>query len=139
MAREKRSADEVAQASVLAQVLDSVMDAVIMVNQRQEIVLFNQAAEKMFGWPRQEVMRQPLEKLIPGRFRPLHAEQMAQFGATGTTARHDRKLAGTVCGLRASGEEFPMDVSISQVDTLEGKLFTAIVRDISEQQAAQAQ
>ena len=139
MTIDNTSVSEASSALILTQVLESFMDAVITVNQQQEIVLFNRAAEKMFGWSRHEVLQQPLEKLIPKRFRPVHPEQMAQFGATGATVRRDGKLEATVYGLRANGKEFPVDVSISQVDTLEGKRFTAIVRDLSEQHAAQAQ
>ncbi|MBH1957747.1 MAG: PAS domain S-box protein [Burkholderiales bacterium] len=126
-------------ALLLASVLESVMDAVITVNQQQKIVLFNRAAEKMFGWPRQEVMQQPLEKLIPARFRPGHGRRLEQFGVTGATARGMAKSGVMIYGLRANGQEFPIDVSISQVDTPEGKLFTAMVWDITGQQAARAQ
>ncbi|WP_051675899.1 PAS domain S-box protein [Polaromonas glacialis] len=126
-------------ASLLAGVLESAMDAIITVNERQEIVLFNQAAEKMFGWLRQEVMGQPLEKLIPQRLRPRHASYVKQFGATASTARGMGGAVVMIHGLRANGQEFPVDVSISQVQTPEGLLFTAILRDITDRQAAQAQ
>ena len=125
-------------ASLLAGVLESAMDAIITVNQRHQVVLFNQAAEKMFGWLRQEVMGQPLEKLIPQRFRPGHAGHVNQFGATGSTARSMGSAAVMSHGLRANGQEFPTEVSISQVETPAGPLFTAIVRDITDRQAAQA-
>ena len=118
-------------AALLAGVLDSAMDAIITVDERQRIVLYNRAAERLFGWPRQEVMRQPLERLIPDRFRQAHAQHMERFGSTGVTFR--RMGDGTVIyGLRASGEEFPMDASISQVDTADGKLYTVILRDVTE-------
>ena len=142
MTPEKSLPDEAIQAAhvaMLAQVLESFMDAVITVNPQQKIVLFNQAAEKMFGWSRREVLGQPLEKLIPSRFRPAHGEQVAQFGATGATLRRYGEPAATVYGLRSDGHEFPVDVSISQVSTPGGKLFTATVRDLTEVQAAQAQ
>ena len=126
-------------ASLLAGVLESAMDAIITVNQRQEIVLFNQAAEKMFGRLRQEVMGQPLEKLIPQRLRPRHAGYVKQFGVTGSTAREMGSAVVMIHGLRANGQEFPIDVSISQVETPGGQLFTAIVRDITDRHVAQAQ
>jgi PAS domain S-box-containing protein len=125
-------------ASLLAGVLESAMDAIITVDEQNKIILFNHAAEKMFGWPRQEVLQQQLEKLIPGRFHHDHVQQLAQFGATSATSRC-MGLASVVYGLRSSGVEFPVDISISQVETPQGKLFTAIVRDITEQQASQAQ
>ena len=125
-------------ASILAGVLESVMDAIITVDEQQRIMLFNGAAEKMFGWPRQEVMQQPLEKLIPGRFRHAHARRVEEFGVT-TMASRRMGLGSSIHGLHANGTEFPIDVSVSQVNTPEGKLFTAIVRDLTEQHAAQSQ
>jgi PAS domain S-box-containing protein len=118
-------------AALLAGVLESAMDAIITVDEQQKIVLYNAAAEKIFGWPRQEILGQPLARLIPTRFRAGHAEHVERFGHTGATAR--RMGARTVVhGLRANGEEFPLDASISHMDTPGGKLFTVILRDISE-------
>ncbi len=118
-------------AALLAGVLNSAMDAIVTVDEQQRIVLYNRAAEEIFGWPRHAVLLQPLEKLVPERFRPSHAEQVSRYGSTGVTSR---RMGGrsVVYGLRANGEEFPLEVSISYFDTSEGKLFTAIVRDISE-------
>lgn len=117
-------------AALLAGVLDSAMDAIITVDDRQNIVLYNRAAEKIFGWPRQDVMHRPIERLIPARFRESHAEQVKGFGTTGVTSR--RMGSRTIVhGLRASGEEFPLDASISHLDTPDGKLFTVILRDIT--------
>ena len=126
-------------ASLLAGVLGLAMDAIITADQRHEIVLFNHAAEKMFGWLRQEVMQQPLEKLTPQRFRFMHGDFLGQFGATGSTASSMGSAAVMIHGLRANGQEFPVEVSILQAETPEGRLFTAIVRDIADRQAAQAQ
>lgn len=136
MTPEKILSDEAVQAAMLARVLASFPDAAVTVDAQQKIVLFNQAAEKMFGWSCQEVLGQPLEKLICQRFRPLQAEKMA---SAGTSARCSGEPAATVYGLRADGKEFPVAVSLSQVDTPQGRRFTTIVRDISEAQAAQAQ
>jgi PAS domain S-box-containing protein len=116
---------------MLAGLLDSAMDAIITIDEQQRIVLYNRAAEKIFGWPRSEMLRQPLERLIPGRFRPTHAHHMEVFGTTGTTSRRMGGLR-VVYGLRSTGEEFPMDASISQLETPQGKLYTVILRDITE-------
>ena len=126
-------------ASLLTGVLESAMDAIITVNAMHKIILFNRSAEKMFGWSRQEILQQPLEKLMPQRFRPNHVVQLEQFGATGRTSRSMGRLSTVIYGLRANGDEFPVEVSISQVDTPEGKLYTAILRDITELHASQAQ
>jgi PAS domain S-box-containing protein len=117
-------------AALLAGLLDSAMDAIVTVDAEQKIVLYNRAAEKIFGWPRDQILRQPLEKLIPERFRPTHAEHVHKFGTTGVTSRRMGAL-NVIYGLRASGEEFPIDASISQLDTPQGKLYTVILRDIS--------
>jgi PAS domain S-box-containing protein len=126
-------------AALLSGLLDSAMDAIITIDEQHTIVLYNRAAEKIFGWPRDEMLRQPLERLIPGRFRPTHAQHVVVFGNTGVTSRRMGGLR-VVYGLRSTGEEFPMDASISQLETPQGKLFTVILRDITERlQAAERQ
>ena len=122
--------------ALLAGVLDSAMDAIITVDAAQTIVLYNGAAEKIFGWPRAEAIGRPLDGLMPPRFRTGHGAHVKRFGDTGVTSR--RMGDGTVIyGLRANGEEFPMDASISQLETAEGKLFTVILRDVTERVRAQ--
>jgi PAS domain S-box-containing protein len=115
----------------LAGLLDSAMDAIISVDQAQRIVLYNRAAERIFGWPPAQMIGQPLERLIPERFHRSHSDHVRRFGETGVTSR---RMSGStvVHGLRQNGEEFPVDASISQVDTPEGKLFTVILRDVTE-------
>jgi PAS domain S-box-containing protein len=139
MMLENKSMEVSVKASILAGVFESAMDAIITVDQQHKIILFNHAAEVMFGWRCEDVMHQRLEKLIPQRFRPSHASQLEAFGATDTTSRRMGGLAPVIHGLRANGEEFPLNVSISQVLTSAGTLFTAIVRDITAQQVSQAQ
>lgn len=70
MTPEHQSMNASITASLLAGVLESAMDAIITVDEQQRIILFNHTAEKMFGWPRQEVLQQPLEKLIPSALSP---------------------------------------------------------------------
>jgi PAS domain S-box-containing protein len=111
-------------------ILESAMDAIITVDAAQRIVQFNAAAERAFRWPRNAVIGQPLEMLIPERFRAGHREHVERFGRTATTSRG--MGAQTVLhGLRADGEEFPIEASISQ--HLEGdlKFYTVILRDIT--------
>lgn len=123
-------------AARLAGLLESAMDAIISVDQAQNIVLYNRAAERIFGYPFAKVKGQPLTMLLPERFQASHAEHVAHFGETGVTSR--RMGDGTVIyGLRSNGEEFPMDASISQLDTAEGRLFTVILRDVTERVRAQ--
>jgi PAS domain S-box-containing protein len=118
-------------AARLAGLLDSAMDGIVSVDEDQRIVLFNRAAQKMFGWTAEDVQGKPLDMLIPERFRPGHAGQVRRFGATGTTSR--RMGDNTVLyAVRKGGEEFPIDASISQLNAPEGKLYTVILRDVTE-------
>ena len=106
------------------------MDAIISVDADQRVVLFNRAAEQVFRCPASEAIGGPLERFIPARFRAQHAGHMRCFGETGVT---NRKLGnpGTVSGLRADGEEFPMEASISQIHLNGQHLYTVILRDIT--------
>jgi PAS domain S-box-containing protein len=111
--------------------LDSAMDAIISMDEGGHIVLYNRAAEATFGWPARRVLGQSLSMLLPPRFRGGHDAHVKQFAATGVT--HRRKGEGVVLyGLRADGTEFPMEASISQIDTDEGKVFSVIVRDVTD-------
>lgn len=112
-------------------VLDSAMDAILSVDHEQHIVLYNIAAEKLFGWPRTDVLGRPLDKLIPARFRSAHAGHIAHFGQTGVTSRRmgDQTV---LTGLRADGSEFPIEAAISQHSERGVKFFTVILRDVTE-------
>lgn len=123
--------DQANAAARLGGLLDSAMDAIVSIDASQRIVLYNRAAEKIFGHAAAAVLGQPLDMLIPARFRPGHAQEVQRFGTTGTTSR--RMGDQTVLfGLRADGTEFPLEASISQLDTPEGKLYTVILRDVTE-------
>ncbi len=126
---EQDKARLVAQLSAL---VESAMDAIISVNDEQHIVLYNLAAETLFGWSRQQAIGQPLDILIPERLRSRHRAHIQRFAATHVTSRRAGD-ATVLYGLRANGEEFPMEASISQVEATDnGKLFTVILRDITD-------
>jgi PAS domain S-box-containing protein len=112
-------------------ILDSAMDAIITVDERQHIVLFNKAAEDVFGCGREEAIGAPLAWFIPERFRSAHSDHLHRFAETGTSSRRMGKQR-IVMGLRRNGEEFPIDASISQVSENGQRLFTVILRDVSE-------
>ncbi len=127
----------------LQAIVDSAMDAIITVDDSQRIIMFNLAAERIFGVPSAEALGSPIDRFIPSRFRKAHAEHIRGFGRTGVTMRAMGRL-GTLSGLRADGTEFPIEASVSQ-SLIDGqRLFTVILRDITrrrqlEEQLLQAQ
>ena len=123
--------------STLAGIVGSAMDAIITVNDAHEIVLFNAAAEKMFGLSAQEAIGKTLDPLIPEPFRSTHGESIRQFSETGTTTRA-MKSPGVLHALRRNGEEFPIEASIAHVHAGKKSLFSVIIRDITERHKAEA-
>ncbi len=120
----------------LAGIITSAMDGIITVDADQRIVLLNPAAERMFGWSEAALKGQPLDRLIPERFRAAHATHLQDFSRTNVT-RRTMGGAGAIFGLRASGEEFPIEASISQITVGGQHLFTVILRDITERRRAE--
>jgi two-component system cell cycle sensor histidine kinase/response regulator CckA len=120
----------------LSAVIGSAMDGIIAVDERYRITLLNPAAEQMFGVSSAEMVGQSLNRLIPERFREAHTDHIREFGRTYVTRRRIGHL-GSVQGLRASGEEFPLEASISQSEVAGRKLFTVILRDITERLQAE--
>jgi PAS domain S-box-containing protein len=116
--------------------VESAMDAIITVDEAQRIVLFNAAAEVMFGCPANEALGGPLAEFIPQRFREAHASHVRHFATTGITSRAMGKL-GTLFGVKRTGEEFPIEASISQASIDGRKMFTVILRDITERKRAE--
>lgn len=121
----------------LAGLVGSAMDAIVSISADQRIILFNAAAEKMFRCSANEAIGQPIDRFIPDRFRTAHREHVHAFGETNVTRRSMGTL-GAIYGLRADGEEFPIEASISQVVADGQKLYTVILRDITERRRAEA-
>ncbi len=121
----------------LGGIVNSAMDAIVSMDASQRILLFNAAAEKMFRCSADSVLGQPLDKFIPPRYRDQHRAHVEGFGKTGVTTRSMRSMNELV-GLRTDGDEFPIDASISQIDVDGQKIFTAILRDITERRRAEA-
>ena len=118
-----------------AGIVESAMDAIITVDKEQRILLFNPAAEKLFGCPAAEAVGSSMTRFIPNQYRQTHDGHLRNFAAAGT--QYLGGLRG-VTGLRANGEEFPIEVSISQTGQNDEKCFTAILRDISERKRMEA-
>jgi two-component system, cell cycle sensor histidine kinase and response regulator CckA len=122
----------------LAGILASAMDAIITVDEDQRVMLFNAAAERMFRCPAAEALGERLDRFIPERFRAAHREHIRVFGETNVTQRTMGK-SRQLFGLRSDGEEFPIEASISQIEADGHKLFTAIIRDVSEKKRLESQ
>ncbi|MEQ1636197.1 MAG: PAS domain S-box protein [Methylococcales bacterium] len=120
-----------------AGIVESAMDAIITIDINHRILVFNPAAENMFGCSAKEAIGGSLDRFIPERFRKAHAKHTHAFGRSGVTSRKIGFL-GAITGLRANGEEFPLEVSISQAEIGGEKSFTAIMRDITERQRAES-
>jgi PAS domain S-box-containing protein len=122
--------------SRLAGVIGSAMDAIITIDSEQRIVVFNAAAATIFRCSAAEAVGQTIERFIPQRFRSAHAAHVAQFGETGTTNRAMGQLSA-LWAVRADGEEFQIEASISQVEIAGNKMFTVILRDVTERRQAE--
>jgi anti-anti-sigma factor len=117
--------------SRLAAIIGSATDAILTIDEQQRIVVFNDAAEQVFGCSATEVLGQPIDRLIPERFRAVHRHHIHSFGRTGVTGR-SMSSPGMLAALRADGEEFPIEASISQARVGDQQLYTVILRDLSE-------
>jgi PAS domain S-box-containing protein len=111
------------------------MEAIITIDEAQRIVIFNPMAQKLFRCAAGDALGAPLSRFIPERFREAHTHHVRQFGVTGVSDRQmGRQLV--LFGLRADGEEFPIEASISQIDDDNGKLYTVMLRDVTERMKA---
>jgi PAS domain S-box-containing protein len=122
----------------LAGIIGSAMDGIITIDDRQEIVLFNAAAEKMFHSSAEEAIGQSIDRFIPERCRVAHRKHIHEFGLKNVT-RRSMGVPGDLYGLRTSGEEFPIEASISQIELDGSKFYTVILRDITERKRAESE
>ena len=119
-------------------IVQSAMDAIITIDESQRVVLFNPAAEKIFGYPADKVLGQPITMLVPERFRLGHDEHVRRFFDSGVVNRPlEAGSEGDLKALRSSGEEFPVEASISQVTVDGEKVGTIVLRDITERRTSE--
>jgi PAS domain S-box-containing protein len=119
----------------LATVVSIASDAMIAVDERQRVVFFNEGAERVFGYSREEMLGEPLEILLPPRFRRVHAGLVRAFAAGPDVARRMGERTG-VLGLRKDGTEFPAEASIARASGGDAPILLVVLRDVTEQRAA---
>ena len=119
------------QAESQSTLVAAAMDAIIVVDEAQNIIQFNVAAEQVFGYQAVDVIGKPLHMLLPEHFRKSHYKRLENFSESGSTARTTHSL-GTLSGLRANGEVFPIEISIARARMGERMISFAIMRDVSE-------
>ena len=107
-------------------------DAIISFDEDQRIILFNEGAEKIFGYSKAEPIGSRIDILLPDRHRAIHRQRVEQFAIGEVTARQMGERSSTIMGRRKSGEEFPADASISKIEVGGTRLLTVALRDITD-------
>ena len=130
---ERKRVEEALQhnGALFSGIISSAMDAVITIEEDESILIFNRAAEIMFGCTASEALGTKLSRFIPQEFRTAHSRHIRRFGETGATSRSMHSL-NELTALRADGTVFPIEATISQIMVGEQKLYSVILRDITE-------
>ncbi|HLF12600.1 MAG TPA: PAS domain S-box protein, partial [Gammaproteobacteria bacterium] len=118
-----------------ADFLEAAPDAMLIVGRDGRVRLVNGQAERLFGYGRAELVGQPIEMLVPPRYRKRHPKYRSRYFANPNPRPMGAGL--DLFGLRKDGTEFPAEISLAPVDTVEGKLVTAAVRDVTERKRAE--
>jgi PAS domain S-box-containing protein len=114
----------------LRELLDAAPDAIIEVDREGRIVLLNRATEKLFGFPREELLGKPVEVLLPEAARARHVNHRAEFSSHPSTRPMGQGM--TLAARRRDGSEFPVEISLSPIVTPDSFSVMAIVRDVTE-------
>ena len=118
-------------------VLESASEGILLINASGRITLVNGAAERMFGYDHEELMGQTLEVLLPDRIREMHREHRARYFAGPRVRPMGSGL--DLAGRRKDGTEFPVEISLSYVQTPEGMTAMALITDITERKRVEAE
>ncbi|MBT1688637.1 PAS domain-containing sensor histidine kinase [Dawidia soli] len=133
---ERREAREKLQASEekFRNLTETAFDAIILMDDAGRIIFWNRGAELMFGYEKWEVRQRPLTLIMPEKYRTLHTQGIQRYLRTG-----ENKVIGRVVeleGMRKNGEIFPIEISITSWAADSKKLFSGIIRDITERKRA---
>jgi PAS domain S-box-containing protein len=115
----------------LSAIVSIATEAIVSIDGSHRITLFNEGAERVFGLPRAEAIGKPIGMLLPERYRAGHEDHIRRFGASGNVSRPMGQRT-EIYALRANGDEFPAEASISHVQIDGEQVFTVVLRDISE-------
>ncbi|MFA5898542.1 MAG: PAS domain S-box protein [Hyphomicrobium sp.] len=124
--------------SQISTILAIAADAIISLNENMRIMVFNDGAASIFGYTKEEIIGQPLDILIPERFRGMHHTHVNQFAASPVAARRMGERQ-EIFARRKDGSEFPAEASIAKLEIAGRTIFMVVVRDVTERKQAQAE
>jgi len=119
----------------LRSILDTVPDAIILIDDRGTVESFSPAAARLFGYPPDQVIGQNVKMLMPAGYREHHDGYLQRYMATG-----EKRIIGigrVVVGQRSDGSTFPMELAVGEIKLKDRRLFTGFVRDITERQSTE--
>lgn len=120
----------------LRSILETVPDAMVVIDERGLIRDFSPAAERLFGWTVEEVAAKNVSMLMPAPYREAHDDYMHRYYRTG-----ERRIIGigrVVVGERRDGTTFPMELAVGEMRVADGRYFTGFIRDLTERQLTEA-
>ncbi len=117
--------------AALSAIIDIAADGVIVLDEAFRIVRFNQGAERIFQWREDEMLGEPLDRLLPMSARAMHRGHVRTFAAGEVDSRRMGERRA-IAGVRRDGEEFPADASIARVTVDGARTFMVLIRDVSE-------
>lgn len=134
----KRLTEELRLAEATASgILSISADAIISIDETSRITMFNEGAERIFGYSRQVAIGAALDMLIPERLQGRHRRHVEAFAAGVQAARRMGDRGAAIVGLRKNGQEFPAEAAISKLEVGGKKVLTVALRDITEQKLAE--